>query len=250
VLVVGGGQSAGEIVLDLLAGRTGLPRCLSWVTGSAGLRPLDDSPFANEWFNPRFVEHFRELTAGQRAALLDRQRAADHGVSGGLLARVYRRLYELDYLSGSAFSHEILAGWRLAELAEDRDGCRAVVLDTVTGVAREIRCDAVVLATGYRPGRPAFMAPLHDRMPRDGDGYAVCGDYRVRWDGPDRNRIYLQNGALRSHGVADPNLGLAAWRSAVIINSLLDREHYALKGDDITLSLQSGTLSGAAGTAR
>jgi lysine N6-hydroxylase len=171
-------------------------------------------------------------------------------VSADLLARVYRRLYELDYLSGAAFSQEILAGWRLIELAEDQDGCRAVVTDTVTGSVREIRSDAVVLATGYRPARPGFMASLHDRMPLDGDAYAVCGDYRVRWDGPDGNRIYVQNGALSSHGVADANLGLAAWRSAVIINSLLEREHYALKGDDITLSLQSGTLRGAAGTVR
>lgn len=237
VLLVGGGQSAGEIALDLLTGRTGLPRRLSWVTGGNGLAPLDNSPFANEWFNPRFVEYFRDLTVGQRASLLDRQRGADHGVSGNLLARVYRRLYELDYLSGTPFSHEILAGWRLTELTEDRRGCRAVVTDTVTGSIREIRSDAVVLATGYRPGRPGFMASLHDRVALDGDAYAVCGDYRVPWDGPDSNRIYIQNGALRSHGVADPNLGLAAWRSAVIINSLLEREHYALKADDIALSL-------------
>ncbi|MFH8467621.1 hypothetical protein [Streptomyces sp. NPDC017991] len=54
------------------------------------------------------------------------------------------------------------------------------------------------------------------------------------------NRIYIQNGARKSHGVADPGLGLAAWRSAVILNSLLDKEYYCLGGDDITLSfLQS-----------
>lgn len=51
------------------------------------------------------------------------------------------------------------------------------------------------------------------------------------------NRIYVQNGARRSHGVAYPNLSLAAWHSAVIINSLLDREHYSFKEEDITLCL-------------
>jgi lysine N6-hydroxylase len=236
VLLVGGGQSAAEAALDLLSGRTGLPRRLTWVTGRAGLAPLDASPFADEWFNPRFVEYFRELPAEQRARLLDRQAAAGRGVTLELLGQVYRRLYELDYLTDSGFSHELLAGVTLTELTEEPGGLRAVLLDSITGAARETRGDLVVLATGYRCQLPEFMAPLHDRMPiRDG-GYQVGGDYRVAWDGPDAHRIYLQNAAQRSHGIADPNLGLAAWRSAVILNSLLGREHYALKTDDITLS--------------
>jgi lysine N6-hydroxylase len=238
VLLVGGGQSAGEVALDLLSGRTGLPRRLTWVTGSTGFAPLDESPFANEWFNPRFVEYFRDLSAPGRALLLDRQRAANHGVTGELLTRLYRRLYELDYLTDAAFSHELLAGSRLTGLTEEPGGFRAVVTDTVTGAVRETRGDLVVLATGYRTRRPDFMAPLHDRMVFDGDAYEVGGDYRVAWDGPDTNRIYVQNLAKHSHGVADPNLGLAAWRGAVIINSFLGREHYSLKEDDITLSFE------------
>lgn len=238
VLLVGGGQSAGEVALDLLSGRTGLPRRLTWVAGRDGFAPLDDSPFANEWFNPRFVEYFRDLSGPQRAQLLDRQRGANHGVTGELLARVYRRLYELDYLTDTTFGHELLAGSRLTGLVEERGGFRAVVTDTVTGAVRETRSDLVVLATGYRSDLPAFIAPLHDRMPVDGDAYEVGADYRVAWDGPAANRIYIQNGARRSHGVADPNLGLVAWRSAVIINSLLDREYYSLKQDDITLSFE------------
>lgn len=238
VLLVGGGQSAAEVALDLLSGHAGLPRRLTWATGSAGLAPLDESPFANEWFNPRYVEYFRELPAEQRARLLDRQAGAGRGVTVELLARVYRRLYELDYLTDSGFSHELLAGVTLTALAEEPDGLRAVLLDTVTGAARETRADLVVLATGYRPRLPEFMAPLHGRMPIADGAYEVCGDYQVAWDGPEANRIYVQNAAQRSHGIADPNLGLAAWRSAVILNSLLGREHYALKGDDITLSFR------------
>ncbi|HEY0452969.1 lysine N(6)-hydroxylase/L-ornithine N(5)-oxygenase family protein [Actinophytocola sp.] len=238
VLLVGGGQSAGEVALDLLSGRTGVPRRLTWITGATGFAPLDESPFANEWFNPRFVEYFRDLTADQRLRLLDRQRAANHGVTNELLTRLYRRLYELDYLTDAVFSHELLAGSRLTGLTEEPGGFRAVETDTVTGAVRETRGDLVVLATGYRTGRPGFMAPLADRLPCDGDVYAVGGDYRVDWDGPAANRIYVQNLAKHSHGVADPNLGLAAWRAAVIVNSLLGRELYALKGDDITLSFE------------
>ena len=32
--------------------------------------------------------------------------------------------------------------------------------------------------------------------------------------------IYIQNGARHSHGIADPNLSLLAYRSAVIANDI------------------------------
>lgn len=237
VLLVGGGQSAAEVALDLMSGRAGTPRRLTWVTGRRGFAPLDDSPFADEWFNPRYVEYFRDLPPEGRADLLARQRCAGTGITRELLSQVYKRLYELDYLTDTPFRHELLAGTRLDALARDHDGFRATLLDTVTGTRRPHHSDIVVLATGYRPQRPSFMAPLDERMPLDGDGYAVAADYRVPWDGPDTNRIHVQNAARATHGIADPNLGLAAWRSAVILNSLLGHEHYALKADEITLGL-------------
>ncbi|MFI0737672.1 lysine N(6)-hydroxylase/L-ornithine N(5)-oxygenase family protein [Streptomyces sp. NPDC021100] len=235
VLLVGGGQSAAEVALDLMSGRAGLPRRLTWVTGREGFAPLDDSPFADEWFNPRYVEYFRELPAGRRAALLERQRSAGTGITRELLARVYERLYALDYLTDGPFTHDLLAGVRLTGLADADGGFRAELEDTVTGGRRALSCDTVVLATGYRTEIPSCMDGLRDRMPVTDDGYAVEADYRVRWEGPDRHRIYVQGAARHTHGVADPNLSLAAWRSAVILNSLLGREHYDLKADESAL---------------
>jgi len=45
-------------------------------------------------------------------------------------------------------------------------------------------------------------------------------------------RVYVQNAERHSHGVGAPDLGLAAWRSAVILNDLTGlltgAEHYPL----------------------
>jgi lysine N6-hydroxylase len=52
--------------------------------------------------------------------------------------------------------------------------------------------------------------------------------------------VYVQNGALRSHGVADPNLSLSAWRSAVILNSATGRQVFKTEGYSSALALGSG----------
>lgn len=40
--------------------------------------------------------------------------------------------------------------------------------------------------------------------------------------------VYVQNAERHTHGVGAPDLGLAAWRSATILNSLTGAEPYPL----------------------
>jgi lysine N6-hydroxylase len=40
--------------------------------------------------------------------------------------------------------------------------------------------------------------------------------------------LYVQNAELHTHGVGAPDLGLAAWRSATILNSVTGKEPYPL----------------------
>ncbi|MGW7544693.1 lysine N(6)-hydroxylase/L-ornithine N(5)-oxygenase family protein [Streptomyces sp. NPDC054770] len=237
VLLVGGGQSGAEIAMDLISGRAGLPRQLTWVTGQRGFTPLDESPFSGEWFNPQFVEYFHEKSRTQRSMLLAQQSPAHHGTSQQLLQKIYKRLYEIDYLTPHAFRHCLMGGVELADLSRLRDGFSCSLQNVVTSEKWDTTAEIVVLATGFHRQLPRFMEPLRDRLPLAGDEYIVERDYRIAWDGPDTSRIFVQNAARGSHGVADPNLSLAAWRSAVIINSLLGRDHYALRRQDITLNL-------------
>lgn len=239
VLLVGGGQSAGEVALDILSGRTGFPRSFAWITGAAGFTPLDDSPFTNEWFNPTYVEHFRQIPGKQRAELLQKQKVANRGITTELLKAIYKRLYELDYLDQEQVGHRLLAGTEISQLRAEEGVYRATLENRVTRSSREVSADYVVMATGFRSELPEFMSPLFDRLPVANGEYRVEEDYSISWRGPARNRIYVQNAACSTHGVADPNLSLAAWRSAVIVNSIVGREFYPLRRADITLSLES-----------
>jgi lysine N6-hydroxylase len=87
--------------------------------------------------------------------------------------------------------------------------------------------DVVVLATGYRHRVPTCLEALAARLPYDEEGNVRLGeDYSVAIDGAPGHRIYMQNAGRYSHGVADAQLSLAAWRAAVIVNSLLVSEVY------------------------
>ncbi|WP_052230184.1 SidA/IucD/PvdA family monooxygenase [Streptomyces sp. CT34] len=238
VLLVGGGQSAAEIAADILSGRTGLPRQFTWAGGGRGFAPVDNSPFTNDWFNPRYVEFFQGLPEQQRHDLLGRQSAAAHGgISAPLLEQLYRRLYEIDYLLPEHVDHRLLAGARLIALERTGDVASAVLEDATTRTSQEVHADYVILATGYRSQLPEFMAPLAGRLNLADGAYRVGKDYRIAWDGPASHHIHVQNAAGATHGVADPNLSLAAWRSALILNSICGREVYALKQDDITIAV-------------
>ncbi|MDI2128357.1 lysine N(6)-hydroxylase/L-ornithine N(5)-oxygenase family protein [Yinghuangia seranimata] len=241
VLVVGGGQSAAEVVLDLIR-RPDRPSGLTWVTGRSGLLPLDDSPFANEWYNPSYAQHFNALGADQRRRLLSEQVLSSDGVSADLLQQIYARLYELDYLvdADDRVLHRVLPGHRLAALTSDGPVLHARLTDTAADADHEpttVQVDAVVLATGYTDTMPALLEPLADRIAARDGRPDVQPDYRLAWDGPPDRGIYVQNAARPTHGVADPNLSLNAWRSAVILNSLSGGKRYDLSLPDTTIAL-------------
>ncbi|HZN18874.1 MAG TPA: SidA/IucD/PvdA family monooxygenase [Micromonosporaceae bacterium] len=238
VLVVGAGQSGAEVVSHVLANGAALPRSLTWVSSRLGFLPLDDSPFTNEWFHPAYVDHFYGLAADRRQALLHRQRMASDGIAEPLLRTVYQRLYDLDVLEPGRMRHRLLVCRRLVDLVRDHDRLVATLHNEDTGEIETCPADVVICCTGYRSEFPEYLEPLRGRL-LDGDGQLrVRRDYSLAWDGPSELGIYVQNAAESTHGIADPNLSLAAWRSARIINSICGRTAYRIDDADATIAWQ------------
>jgi lysine N6-hydroxylase len=239
VLVAGGGQSGAEVVRHLLTAPGELPGELTWLLGRDGVLPMDDSAFTNDWFTPLAVRYFNERTIKERDRLLDVQHYASDGVSEELAAQIYQRLYELDYLerpNPDPFRHAVLPGARLTGLEERGDGSYlACVSGPDAGSERTLDTDIIVLATGFAQQLPPCVSPLllvnDDGVPR------LRQDYRVD---SDLCPVYVQNGALKSHGIADPNLSLSAWRSAVILNSVTGRQVFKTEGYSTALALGVG----------
>lgn len=228
VVLVGAGQSGAEVANYLLSEDAGLPASLTWVSSRPGFLPIDDSPFTNEWYSPAYVDHFRSLDTERRGRMLEHQRLSSDGISESLLRKIYRRIYQLDTVSAGRLRHRLVANHRMVGVT--RTGEELVVRLHDEDRGREERCtaDVVICSTGYRSEYPGYLEPLRDRLTTNGTDLTVRDDYSLAWNGPDNLRIYVQNFAESTHGIADPNLSLASWRSARILNSLLGREHYPL----------------------
>ncbi len=230
VAVVGGGQSGAEVVWHLLLNLAHLPAQLVWVSHRPNFLPLDESPFTNELFNPGYSDYFFTLTPEQRDTLLAEQKLASDGISQGVLQRIYDRLYDLEFLEQAGRRVRLLPGYEVIGMEHTSAGCDLALRDR-WGASRTVRADVIVLGTGASYVLPEAMQPLAGRMTWDRDGFTVRADFSIDWDGPPELRIYAQDAARHMRGIADPNLSLMAWRSAVIANSLLGRQVYDVSGE-------------------
>ncbi|MEW2065619.1 SidA/IucD/PvdA family monooxygenase [Streptomyces sp. NPDC007346] len=224
VVVVGGGQSGAEAFLDLIS-RSGdeLPRRVSWISRRRNYFPIDDSPFTNDYYMPSHSDYFYGLLPETRATFNAQHVLSSDGISESTLRDVYQAVYVHRFVEGNtdlvglhpnrdvvAVEENAVDGWDLTVRHNDEPGAPAEHFDA----------DVIVWATGFRPARMDFLAPIADRLERDGDELRIDEDFAVRWDGPADRSVFVQNAARGQRGLADPNLSLNAWRSQRIADRL------------------------------
>jgi lysine N6-hydroxylase len=84
-----------------------------------------------------------------------------------------------------------------------------------------------VLATGYAARVPAFVDGIRHRIAWDEQGgYRQARNYAVDLGGCE---VFVQNAGCLSHGVTNPDLGLACHRNACIIRELTGVAHYPIE---------------------
>lgn len=226
VAVIGGGQTGAEIMLNLLDDYWGRPEKALWVTRRANFLPLDETPFTNDWFTPDYVAAFRRLPARRRAQVVGEQKLASDGISPATLKALYQRFYQLSHLDGDPDRVALLPNRELTALHAGHP--QRLTMHNRLDDARECRdADVVILCTGLDESLPACMAPLADRLRRDDCGrLRLGGSFGADLEGASDRRLYLLNAGRHSHGIAEPQLSLSAWRAACVVNDLIGRRVY------------------------
>ncbi|GES34324.1 SidA/IucD/PvdA family monooxygenase [Streptomyces angustmyceticus] len=230
VTVIGAGQSGAEIFLDQLRARPAGREGLHWLARTPAFAPMEYSKLGLEHFTPDYTRYFHALPERVRDDLVPGQwqlhKAIDHATLGAIHDELYRRTLD--------------GGWPDATLTPGvfvrtagRVGTTKVELHldhTQQGTRSRLTTDAVVLATGYRERRlDTLLAAIDPYLRRDSSARPrIDADHRLVLDPAVTGSVYVQNAETHTHGVGTPDLGLAAWRSATILNSLTGNTPYPL----------------------
>ncbi|HET9168896.1 MAG TPA: SidA/IucD/PvdA family monooxygenase [Actinospica sp.] len=220
VCVVGGGQSGAEAFLDLISRPAAeRPRRVSWVSRRRNFYPIDDSPFTNDFYMPGYSDYFSRLDQGMRESLNQEHVLTSDGISEDTLREIYQRIYAERFIHGNTDLVSLYPNRNVISVsAADNAWSLKLYNSNHPTVLGQVDADVVVWATGFRTAALDFLAPVADRLEREGDEYRIDSDFAVRWDGPSNRSIFLQNAALQQRGLADKNLSLLAWRSQRIID--------------------------------
>ncbi|GAC1405722.1 MAG: SidA/IucD/PvdA family monooxygenase [Burkholderiaceae bacterium] len=237
VVVVGGGQSGAEAVLELLR-RTGddAPSEVSWLSRRENFHPMDNSPFANDLFTPAHSNYFYKQDPAFRAGFLERNLLASDGISEHTLRDIYQRIYTMRYIEPSLMRVRLMPYRHAHELWRADDAWMLAVQHRGSNAQEMLATDVVIWATGFRSAAQSFLQPLQARLEREGGEIRIDRDYAAVWDGPSDRQIFVLNSARLQRGLPDPNLSLTAWRSQIVIDRMLGRPHRVAQGDDAFVS--------------
>jgi L-ornithine N5-oxygenase len=204
-VVIGGGQSAAEVVEDLAAKYPTMQ--IDMLLRGRSLKPSDDSPFVNEIFDADQIDGFYDADEHTRIDILQEYRSTNYGVVRGDLLE---RLYERSYAQRVEFGNDELR-WQLRILSKaEVQQVTATETQTTLKIKWETESlekreeerpyDLVVLATGYEHGKWKEMLEGMG----DPKTWTVERDYRlnVQNNTNSKGNIWLQGVNEKTHGVS------------------------------------------------
>ncbi|PWD62351.1 NADPH-dependent L-lysine N(6)-monooxygenase [Pectobacterium parmentieri] len=242
VTVVGGGQSGADLFLNALRGEWGEVAEISWVSRRNNFNALDEAAFANEYFTPEYVSGFVGLNHAARQKMLDEQKMTSDGITAESLLTIYRELYHRFEVLGLPRNAHLMPSRSVTGLESRGQGWQLLLEHHLDKGYDTLESDVVIFATGYRPALPQMLSPLMPRIAmRDECSFNVRDDFTIEWDGPKENHLFAVNASMQTHGIAEPQLSLMAWRAGHILNCAMGRDLFDLSTPPALIQWRSGS---------
>lgn len=229
VAVVGGGQSAAEIVRFIYD--TVPDAEISVILSAYGYSIADDTPFANRIFDAAAVDDYYHGTDRSRAAFWKHHRNTNYGVADDEVIRdLFRRVYHDEVHKTPRLNFVNLS--RVDRVKQVGNDTRVTVNSLMTEDSYDIDVDVLICSTGYESMEPTeLLGDLEPYCVRDDEGrFRVERDYRLVTTPELQCGIYLQGGTEHTHGLASSLLSNIAVRSGEIADSIADRRQAKLAG--------------------
>ncbi|TMR06523.1 L-lysine 6-monooxygenase [Actinomadura soli] len=217
-VVVGGAQSAVEMFMAL---SQDLPQSRpTIVLRSIGFQNYQTSKFVNELFFPSFVDEFFTMQPETREQVLKEMHLTNYaGLAPPFADELYNMLYQQRMLGDQRSTVRPLT--EVVGARADRDDVVLDLRDRKNGKVEPLRCDLVLLGTGYDARMPAMVRDLAARTGLD--EVAVSRRYRVELGRPASGALYLQGVNEATHGIADSLISVLSHRSQDITDDMLAR---------------------------
>ncbi|MGG4489696.1 lysine N(6)-hydroxylase/L-ornithine N(5)-oxygenase family protein [Metabacillus idriensis] len=233
ITVVGSGQSAAEIFLDLLQSAERFNYELSWFTRSPGFMQLESAKLGQEVFSPDFVQYFQQLTFEQRSKALPELEQLRNGIDKKTLVSIYDLLYHRS-IHGKDARVKIMPLTEVKDMKEDETSFTLTCHQWQKNEFFEHKTEAVIFATGYKPNLPDWIEEMRDDIVwEDEKRYKVKADFSLAFKDQRKQNIFVLTNLEHSHGTGATNLGLSVYRNQQIINSILNREYYKDQGKTV-----------------
>lgn len=216
IVVVGAAQSAAEMLWETHQ-RMPAAQC-SMVMRSVGLDYYQTSKFTNELYFPSFTDSFYDARPEARRQILHEMRRTNYaGVSPELLNTIYRQMY-LERLTGEQRLHMVTAV-DVVDAQMDGDDVVLSFNDRMGGLSDELRCDVVMLGTGFERKLPRLVRKVADLV--GVEEFLVSRAYRVIMPPSVTAGCYVQGTNEESHGIADSLISVLAIRAGEIVNDVM-----------------------------
>ncbi|WP_199611065.1 lysine N(6)-hydroxylase/L-ornithine N(5)-oxygenase family protein [Flocculibacter collagenilyticus] len=240
VAIIGGGQTGADVFGHAFNGQFGHPKQITWVSRRANIESLDEGCFSDNYFMPDYVNGFYHLDQSIKDREVSRQKLTSDGITSACLKELYQQLYHDRYVLRKPAWWTIQPNRSLTGMLSNSEGYQLEVQHGQTHHVSHIHADIVIFCTGFERCIPQCLKHIEPSLTlADLKNPSLTPDFYIKnyadqishSHGSD-NRIYMVNAGKSSHGIAEPQLSLAAWRAAKIINSVHGSDLYQLAEEE------------------
>lgn len=225
ISIVGSGQSAAEIFLDLLTSDRSPDLELEWISRSTIFETLETGKLGEEIFSPSYVTYFNQLPLETRQEAVSKFTRSQNGISPETLQAIYEHLYDLT--TDQKDRVQIRANLEVEQITHDTSFA-IKMRHTELNQVRTSNTDAVVAATGFVPALPRFIDRLNIEFEGE-QAWKVDANYRIVRSIATDHQLYATTNLELSHGPAADNLGMSVSRNQLILNDVAGKELYPVE---------------------
>lgn len=214
IAVVGAGQSAAEVFLDL---HSNFPTAkVDLIFRGFSLKPADSTPFVNEIFSPYATDLVFSRSPSEREQWLHEYRHTNYSaVDAPMIEQIYGIFYHQKV--SKIVRHAFRNTSKIESVNATEQGIELLISNLSTGEQCLCAYDVVIMATGYKRHKHRELLASLDEYTGN---YEVDRCYRMKTDEKLQVPIFLQGYCESSHGLSDTLLSVLAIRSDEISTSL------------------------------